>query len=249
MSICGGAGLAESGSDSRADPRSFVSSIRARTWLALGVLAALVLVAILLPIPGPAQLRAWADTTGPATVVLVFLAYAVLTVAPLPRTAFTLATGLFLGTVTGTVVALAATSVSALLAFGLARSVGRGLVARHLDRTAVRAVDARLSGGGWLAVASLRLIPVVPFAPMNYCCGISSVRVRPYLAGSFVGSLPGTLAAVVLADSLTGTGSPAMLAVSGGCAVLGAVGLLVTIRHGTAARAPGAEPEIEPAEV
>lgn len=225
--------------------------ISARTWLALGVLAALVLVAILLPIPGPAELRTWADATGPATVVLVFLAYAVLTVAPLPRTAFTLATGLLLGTVTGTIVSLAATVVSALLGFALARSVGRGLVARHLDRSAVRAVDARLTGGGWLAVASLRLIPVLPFAPMNYCCGISSVRVRPYLIGSFVGSLPGTLAAVVLADSLTGTGSPVMLAVSGGCALLGAVGLLVTIRRGASAPAPveNAEAEVEPAEV
>jgi uncharacterized membrane protein YdjX (TVP38/TMEM64 family) len=213
------------------------------------MLAALVLIAVLLPIPGPAQLRAWADATGPATVVLVFLAYAVLTVAPLPRTAFTLATGLLLGTVTGTLVSLAATSVSALLAFGLARSVGRGLLARHLDRGAVRAVDARLTDGGWLAVASLRLIPVLPFAPMNYCCGICSVRLKPYLVGSFVGSLPGTLAAVVLADSLTGTGSPVMLAVSGGCAVLGAVGLLVTIRRGTPDPAPVPVPETEPQQV
>lgn len=220
--------------------------ISARTWLALGVLVALVLVAVFLPVPDVAQLRAWADATGPATVVLVFLAYAALTVAPVPRTACTLATGLLLGTVTGTVVALAATSVAALLAFGLARSVGRDLVARHLDRTAVRAVNSRLSGGGWLAVASLRLIPVIPFAPMNYCCGISSVRLRPYLVGSFVGSLPGTLAAVVLADSLTGTGSPVMLAVSGGCAVVGAVGLLVTIRRGAPATTT---PEPRPVEV
>ncbi|HEX3787816.1 MAG TPA: TVP38/TMEM64 family protein [Pseudonocardiaceae bacterium] len=207
-----------------------------RALLALAVLAALVLVAVLLPVPGPTQLRAWAAGAGAAAPLVLFLAYAVLTIAPLPRTVFTVAAGLLLGTVTGTVVAITATAVSALLGFALARSVGRGLVARHLDRTAVRAVNDRLADGGWLAVASLRLIPVVPFAPLNYCCGIASVRLRPYLVGSVLGSLPGTIAVVALTDTITGTitgtGSPAMFAVSAGCAVLGAAGLVLTIRRG-----------------
>jgi hypothetical protein len=56
----------------------------------------------------------------------------------------------------------------------LAWSLGRRMVARHLNRAPVRAVDERLTRGGWLAVASLRLIPVVPFLPTNYACGLSS---------------------------------------------------------------------------
>lgn len=200
--------------------------------LAVLLLAALIAVAILVPIPGAAQLRAMASDAGPAAVVVLFLGYALITVAPVPRTVFTLAAGLLLGTVTGLLVALLATATSAALGFGLARSVGRNLVVKVLDRAVLRTINERLAGGGWLAVASLRLIPVVPFTPLNYCCGLSDVRFRPYLAGSVVGSLPGTTAVVIFGDSLAGTLSPGTLAVSGGCTLLGALGLLVVLRRG-----------------
>lgn len=205
--------------------------IRPRLLLAVGLLAALVLVAVLLPLPGPAQLRAWALAAGPAAPLLMFLGYAVVTVAPVPRTVFTLTAGLLLGTGPGVVVAIGATTVSAALGFALARALGRDLVARKLNHRAVRTVDAQLAEGNWLTVASLRLIPVVPFAPLNYCCGVSSVRFLPYLAGTLAGSLPGTTAVVVFGDTLTGSTPPALFGVSTGCAVLGATGLLLAIRR------------------
>ena len=205
--------------------------LRPRGLAALLVLVALVLAAFLVPVPDPAQLRSWALAAGPVAAVLLFFAYAVFTVAPVPRTVFTLAAGLLLGTLVGVAVAMAATAVSSLLGFLLARWAGRGMMARHLDRNAVRAVDARLAGGGWLAVASLRLIPFVPFSAMNYCCGLSSVRTGPYVIGTVVGSLPGTVAVVVFGDTLAGTTSPAFLAISAGCALLGAAGLYLAIRR------------------
>ncbi|GAB1510117.1 TVP38/TMEM64 family protein [Actinophytocola sp. KF-1] len=199
--------------------------------MATGLLAALVVAAVVLPVPDPAQLRAWVAGAGWGAPVLLFLAYVVATLVPIPRTVFSLASGLLLGPVAGVAVALTATAVSALLSFALARSVGRRLVARHLERERVRAVDARLTGGGWLAVASLRIIPAIPFLPTNYACGLSSVRARPYLAGTMIGSLPGTAAAVALGDTLTGTTPPALLAVYGVLAVAGAAGLWFAIRR------------------
>jgi uncharacterized membrane protein YdjX (TVP38/TMEM64 family) len=133
--------------------------------------------------------------------------------------------------VVGVGVALAATVVSGWLGFVVARSVGRRVVARHLEKAAVRTVDQRLSGGGWLAVASIRLIPVFPFWPANLACGVSSVRTWPYLAGTVVGILPGTIAVVVLGDTLTGSTPPALLAISAACAVIGAAGLWFAIRR------------------
>jgi uncharacterized membrane protein YdjX (TVP38/TMEM64 family) len=199
--------------------------------VAVGLLAALVVAAFVVPVPGPAELRAWVSAAGVAAPVLLFLAYVVATLVPIPRTVFSLASGLLLGPVVGVVVALAATAVSASVSFALARSVGRRLVARHLERDRVRAVDSRLSGGGWLAVASLRIIPAIPFLPTNYACGLSSVRPRAYLAGTMIGSLPGTAAAVALGDTLTGTTPPALLAVYAVLAVAGAVGLWFAIRR------------------
>jgi uncharacterized membrane protein YdjX (TVP38/TMEM64 family) len=204
--------------------------------LAVGLVAALVVAAFVLPVPEPAQLRTWASGAGAAAPALMFLTYVVATLVPIPRTVFSLASGLLLGPVVGVAVALVATAVSGLLSFTLARSLGRRMVARHLDRASVRAVDARLTAGGWLAVASLRMIPAVPFLPTNYACGLSSVRTRPYLAGTMAGSLPGTTAAVVLGDTLTGGTPPALLAVYVLFAIAGATGLSFAIRRHAAGR-------------
>ena len=199
--------------------------------MAVGLLAALVVAAFVVPVPSPAELRAWVTGAGVAAPLLMFAAYVAATLVPIPRTVFSLASGLLLGPVVGVAVALTATAVSALVSFALARSLGRRLVGRHLERERVRAVDERLSGGGWLAVASLRIIPAIPFLPTNYACGLSSVRARPYLAGTMIGSLPGTAAAVALGDTLTGTTPPALLAVYAVLAVAGAAGLWFAIRR------------------
>src|SRR3979411_2080254 len=76
--------------------RSLVSRLRLRVVLALAVLAVLALIAVLVPLPDPAQLRTWALAAGPAAPILLFICYSVVTVAPVPRTVFTLAAGLLL---------------------------------------------------------------------------------------------------------------------------------------------------------
>ncbi|WP_344856398.1 TVP38/TMEM64 family protein [Amycolatopsis ultiminotia] len=211
---------------------------RTKLVLALAVLAVLTAVAVWVPIPGPAQWRQWAAATGPATPIVLLAAYALLTVAPIPRTVFNLAAGLLVGSVAGVAIALVATTIAAGLSFGLARLLGRDLVTRHLHRAPVRVVNERLSGGGVAAVLSLRLIPVVPFAPLSYLCGVSSVRLLPYLAGTALGSVPGTIAVVVFADALTGDTPPALLACYAVFAAAGVAGLLRVLRRRTPAVAP-----------
>ena len=206
---------------------------RTKLILALAVLAAFAAAAALFPIPGPAQLREWATATGAATPLLLLLAYSLLTVAPIPRTVFNLAAGLLVGTAAGIAIGLVATTIAAGLAFGLARVLGRDLVTRHLHRASVRTVNDRLAGGGVLAITSLRLIPVVPFAPLSYLCGVSSVRLIPYLTGTLLGSVPGTVAVVILGDALTGDTPPALLACYGIFAVAGAIGLVRVFKKRT----------------
>ncbi|ACU97400.1 TVP38/TMEM64 family protein [Saccharomonospora viridis] len=196
-------------------------------FVALGVLAVM---AVLVPIPGPTQLRTWAEGLGGVGVVAFFAAYAVFTAAPIPRTVFNLAAGLLFGEFVGVSVALASTVLSGLLGFLLARSLGRDAVLRQLHRKPVRLVNDRLAHGGALAVASLRLIPVIPFAPLSYLCGVSSLPLRPYLVGTAVGSFPGTVAVVVLGDALTGTTPPSLIVCYVTFALLGALGVLRATR-------------------
>lgn len=202
---------------------------RTRLLAAVFLLLAAIVIALVLPVPSPLQMRAWVQAVGIAAPLLFLLGHAVVTVAPVPRTVFTLTAGLLFGPVLGVALSLVATTISAVLAYWLVRWLARGFVLSHLDHTVLRAVDARLRGRGWLAVASLRLIPAVPFSVLNYCSAVSSIRFRQYLAGT-VGIVPGSVAVVVLGDALTGTTSPALLAVSLIGAAIGVVGLVIEAR-------------------
>lgn len=61
-------------------------------------------------------------------------------------------------------------------------------------------------------VTLLRLSPLLPLSASNYLYGLTSVKLGPYIAGSFIGMLPGTWAYVGTghvgkAVLLEGTGS------------------------------------------
>lgn len=202
---------------------------RIRLLVTVLLLGVVVIAAAVLPVPSPLQMRTWSLSVGIAAPLLFLLGHTLATVAPVPRTVFTLAAGLLFGPVLGVALSLVATVLSAVLAFGLVRRLAGGFVLRHLDHKVPRAVDARLRRRGWLAVASLRLIPAVPFSVLNYCSALSSIRFRQYLAGT-VGVVPGTVAVVVLGDALTGTTSPALLAVSLTGAAIGMIGLMFEAR-------------------
>lgn len=207
--------------------------LRNRRVVMLAILAvALVAVAVLAPHPAPQQIREWADSVGPMFPLLFFLVHALVTVAPFPRTVFTLSAGLLFGPILGITLAVAATTVSAVLALLLVRALDREQVAARLTHPAVQAVDRRLARRGWLAVGSLRLIAPVPFSVINYCAGLSSVRMMPYLLATFVGIIPGTIGVVVLGDALTGRTNPGLLVLSGVCITIGVIGLVVDARWG-----------------
>lgn len=206
-----------------------MTSPRIRLLVAGVLLVVVAAVALTVPVPSPLQMRTWAQSVGTVAPLLFLLGHTLVTIAPIPRTVFTLTAGLLFGPVLGVGLSLVATTMSAALAFVVVRRLGRGLVAPQLDHRVLRAVDARLRRRGWLAVASLRLIPAVPFSVLNYCSAVSSIRFRHFLVGT-VGIVPSSVAVVVLGDALTGRTSPALLAVSLGAAAIGVLGLIIDAR-------------------
>jgi uncharacterized membrane protein YdjX (TVP38/TMEM64 family) len=184
-----------------------------RLVLTAVVAIAMVAVALLVRLPTAVELRDWSTSVGPWFPLAFLAAHIVVTVLPFPRTAFTLAAGLLFGPLLGVTLAVTASTVSALAAFALVRAAGWQLN-RLVRHHAVDRLDSRLRERGWVAVISLRLIPLVPFAPLNYAVGASGVRVLPYLLATVAGLLPGTSAVVILGDALTGHVSPLLFLVS-----------------------------------
>ncbi len=226
--------------DDSAPERQGRRSIR-NAVLGLIVVCALLGISYLLPIPSVASVREWGEDLGPAFVWVFFLAYVVVTLFPIPRTIFTVMSGVFFGPVVGLVGAMISATLAAYLAFRIARGAGRTRVQPYLRRPVIRAVEYRLAHRGWLAVGSLRLIPVCPFWLLNYCSGLSSVRTVPYLLATVIGMAPGTTAVVLLGDALTGSQNPWLLLLSGTFFAIGVIGLIVDVRMPVEQPAPATD--------
>lgn len=193
-------------------------------------MAAVVVVATLVPTPGLEQLRAWADQLGPWFAPAFFLAYALVTVAPVPRSTFTYSAAVLFPPAVAIPWSLVATGIAAALAFEAVRGLGHEKTASLRADRRIAAVDARLRRRGWLSVGSLRLVPAVPFSVVNYAAALTSIRRRQFLPATVIGSAPGTVAAVLLGHSLTEGDSTAALWATAGFAAVGLVGMVVDAR-------------------
>ncbi|GAC57258.1 hypothetical protein GOHSU_18_00130 [Gordonia hirsuta DSM 44140 = NBRC 16056] len=202
-------------------------------WRAVAALAAVIVVllgAYLVPLPSIGRVREWSESVGPWFVVVFFVVNLLAIIGPIPRSPFTMMSGVLFGPAVGFGGSMIVAALAAVVAFWLSRRLGRARVQRFLDRPVVRAVEERLERRGWLAVGSLRLIPVCPFAMVNYAAGLSSVRPLPYAVASIVGTAPGTAAVVFLGDALAGQASPLMVGVSAALFSVGVIGLVIDAR-------------------
>ncbi|SFM56805.1 SNARE associated Golgi protein [Saccharopolyspora antimicrobica] len=87
-----------------------------------------------------------------------------------------------------------------------------------------------------------RIVPVVPFAAVNYVAGITRVRTLPFLAGTAVGSLPANVSYAMFGGALVAdSGVGGWLALgAGGIALVGVVLARIGRRHLAESGAPRA---------
>jgi uncharacterized membrane protein YdjX (TVP38/TMEM64 family) len=149
-------------------------------------------------------LLAWAQQAGLAGALLFAGAYVLGTLLFFPGSVLTLGAGFLYGLVGGMAVVVPGSILGSLLAFLLGRTVLRGPTQRLLRRhPRFAAVDTALSQKAFRVVVLLRLSPLFPFNLLNYGLGVTRVPLVPYLLGSAVGMLPGTLLYVYLGSLLT----------------------------------------------
>jgi uncharacterized membrane protein YdjX (TVP38/TMEM64 family) len=159
-----------------------------------------VVVALTVDLPDVGPARSWLAGAGGAGALAAVAAVALVLLTPVPRSAVSVLLGLVAGFGAGVAIALAGGLLAAVVAFGLSRALGRPAVAR-LGGPRMAAVDRLLAGRGFVAVATGRLLPVVPFVVLSYAAGLTAVRFPVYLLGTAVGMLPGTLVQVGLGAS------------------------------------------------
>lgn len=137
----------------------------------------------------------WFQHQGGAGTLLYGALDVIATVLLFPGTPLTLGAGFLYGTAIGTVVISIASTAAATAGFLLARYIAGDWLVRRLARYgSLRALDQTIADHGFKMVLLMRLQPVfVPFAYLNMGLGLSRVKLRDFVLGSWLGMLPGTI--------------------------------------------------------
>lgn len=222
--------------DVRDEVRDDVVSRRADVVRLVGTLLVLAVTAALILRTGidADRVRALVADTGWTAPGLFLLVYVAGTLLLVPGAVLTIAGGLLFGAAGGGLLTLVGATVGATLAFRVARWAGRGPVER-LGGDRVATVDGWLADRGLLAVATLRLVPLVPFSLANYAAGLTGIRPRDHVVGTTLGIVPGTFAYAALGASVTDPASAQFLAAVGGLLLLAVLGVALSRRRGSAA--------------
>lgn len=192
----------------------------------VAVVVALVVTAAMVELPGAEQVREWVRGYGAVAPLVFFVSCAVGTALFFPKPVLATASGLLFGVLPGVVLAVAGFTAGALIAFLVARGLGRQAVARRLGEGRLRAVETVFARRGVAATLVLRLLPVVPFAVSNYAAGVTAVRPRSFALGTALGLVPTTVVAALLGDAWQDFGSPRSIAVAAVWVVLAGVGVV-----------------------
>jgi uncharacterized membrane protein YdjX (TVP38/TMEM64 family) len=199
-----------------------MTSTTTRIAASAALLVALGAAALLVDLPSLGEIRATIASVGPLAPVAFLLVYAVVVLLPVPKSVLSAAAGLAFGLPLGVALVLTAATTGAIGAFLLARALGREAVGRlahgHLDR-----LDARLERHGLLTALVVRLVPVMPFTPLNYACGVTAMRLPHYAIGTAIGLIPGTCLLVGLGSAGSTLSPWYLIAVSAGLAATWAV--------------------------
>lgn len=134
--------------------------------------------------------------------ILYVITYILRPLVLFPATPLTLFGGYTFGAVHGTILDVIGAGTGALLAFWIARKLGKDKIERLIKGKKIEKFDHKIGENGFLVVLYLRLIPLFPFDSINYSMGLSSVRTRDYAVATYLGIIPGAFVLNFLGSSL-----------------------------------------------
>jgi len=176
----------------------------------------------------------------PAAPLLLTAGFAIACSLAVPLTLLVVAAVLAFGAVEGFLYSLVAAQLSALLSYWVGRSAGRDLVRRYAGKR-LNKISRQLSERGILAIVTLRIVPVAPYAVINLVAGASHISLRDFAIGTLLGLLPGLTAISLFGEGLEQSLHDPDLASFAWLAALivGLMGLTLWLRHLLARRQAG----------
>lgn len=115
--------------------------------------------------------------------------YTLATILFVPTMIFTLAGGALFGPFFGTLLSLLGATCGASAAFCISRYLMFDRLSNTKNRPIAKIIQG-VEGRGWLFVALIRLIPIIPFNLVNYGLGITRIKFSHYLIITLVFLIP-----------------------------------------------------------
>lgn len=132
------------------------------------------------------EFSAWVNTLGVWAPLAFVAAYVLAVVLMLPAFLLIMAGGAVFGLVKGSLLALTGAMLGGTSAFLIGRHFAREFVARRVaTNPSLSAIDRVVGEDGLKLVFLLRLSPAVPFVLSNYTLGVTRVRLRDFVLGTF----------------------------------------------------------------
>ena len=170
--------------------------------------------------------QGWTEALGvlaPAAFVLVYVAATLIGVPGMP---FTLLSPFLFGIGPAVVVMVVGSAISAALGFLIARYLARDALAERLAGTdGFARLSALVEEHDWAVIPVLRIVPIAPFAVVNYGFGLTGISFWRYFGWSELAMVPMNAVLVVGAglfmDAATrGTASWPLLGVAAAAALV-----------------------------
>jgi uncharacterized membrane protein YdjX (TVP38/TMEM64 family) len=123
---------------------------------------------------------------------LIFVLLVILEVvlAPIPALVLYVAGGALFGTFLGGTLTLVGNLIGALLAFWIARKLGRNFVEKRVDSVARKKFDNFAEKYGGFSLFILRINPLTTSDIFSYISGLSKMKVKTFILGTGLGLAP-----------------------------------------------------------
>lgn len=141
----------------------------------------------------PSGIAEWFNSQGNlGPLLLLLLMILAVVVGPLPTLPVTAAAGLAFGLFPGALLAIGGAMTGAMIAFTLARLLGRNALRARLPKNPLFGIEGsqRLL---FLTVLVTRLVPIFSFALVSYAAGVTAITPGRFALGTTLGMLPMTL--------------------------------------------------------
>ncbi|MBD3203844.1 hypothetical protein GF327_06090, partial [Candidatus Woesearchaeota archaeon] len=142
----------------------------------------------------PEKIDSFVSKFGILAPIAYIAVYITATLFFLPDALLTIAGGSLFGKFEGMLYSMIGVIFGAVIAFLLARYLGRGFVEKWIIKKSdfLEKYDKKLRYHGVWVMLFFRLIPFFPYNSLNFALGLTNVRFWDYFIATIIGLIPGT---------------------------------------------------------